>query len=100
MRVYQRTFGHSWTQRETIAIELEKTSGFPPSASMLANEIGRRVQERTQRGGFRPYGCSLYSRRRRLYTASTRRAGRSPKGLCCRRGLGVDPSRPRDDFGK
>ena len=43
----------------TIAIELEKTNGFPPSASMLANEIGRRVQERTQRGGFRPYGCSL-----------------------------------------
>ena len=43
----------------TIAIELERTNGFPPSASMLANEIGRRVQERTQRGGFRPYGCSL-----------------------------------------
>ena len=43
----------------TIAIELEKTNGFPPSASALANEIGRRVQERTQRGGFRPYGCSL-----------------------------------------
>ena len=43
----------------TIAIDLEKTNGFPPSASMLANEIGRRVQERTQRGGFRPYGCSL-----------------------------------------
>ena len=43
----------------TIAIELEKTNGFPPSASMLATEVGRRVQERTQRGGFRPYGCSL-----------------------------------------
>ena len=43
----------------SIAIELEKTNGFAPSASMLANEIGRRVQERTQRGGFRPYGCSL-----------------------------------------
>ena len=43
----------------TIAIELERTNGFPPSASMLANEIGRRVQERTQRGGFRPYGCAL-----------------------------------------
>ena len=43
----------------TIAIELERTNGFPPSASLLANEIGRRVQERTQRGGFRPYGCSL-----------------------------------------
>ena len=26
---------------------------------MLATEVGRRVQERTQRGGFRPYGCSL-----------------------------------------
>ena len=43
----------------TMAIELEKTNGFPPSASMLATEVGRRVQERTQRGGFRPYGCSL-----------------------------------------
>ena len=43
----------------TIAIELEKANGFPPSASMLATEVGRRVQERTQRGGFRPYGCSL-----------------------------------------
>ena len=43
----------------TIAIELEKFNGFPPSASMLATEVGRRVQERTQRGGFRPYGCSL-----------------------------------------
>ena len=43
----------------TIAIELERTNGFPPSASMLATEVGRRVQERTQRGGFRPYGCSL-----------------------------------------
>ena len=27
----------------TIAIELEKTNGFPPSASMLATEVGRRV---------------------------------------------------------
>ena len=43
----------------TIAIDLEKTNGFPPSASMLATEVGRRVQERTQRGGFRPYGCAL-----------------------------------------
>ena len=41
-----------------MAIELEKTNGFPPSASMLATEVGRRVQERTQRGGFRPC-CSL-----------------------------------------
>ena len=59
MRVLPADFRALVDAARTIAIDLEKTNGFPPSASMLATEVGRRVQERTQRGGFRPYGCSL-----------------------------------------
>ena len=79
MRVYQRTFRSLVDAARTH----RKTNGFPPSASML--QVGRRVQERTQRGGFRPYGCSLIlARRRRLYTEVDQ--SRAPQGV--RRGAG------------